>query len=132
MTSDTFHHKHQTLAVFLDLTRAFDTTWRGGILLKIHSLGLRGALPQYIHAILSNRSIRVRLHTVYSRPFFLSEGVPQEGVLNGLLFSLALNDITMTIPSSVHISLYADDVLLYASGPLLPSLERRLQLALNK
>src|SRR5215469_9593293 len=126
-----FHHKHQTLAVFLDLTRAFDATWRDGILLKIHSLGLRDALPQYIHALLSNRSIRVRLHTVYSRPFLMSEGVPQGGVLSGLLFSLALNDITLTIPSSVRISLYADDVL-YASGPLLPSLERRLQLALNK
>src|SRR5215469_9256070 len=91
-----FHQKHQTLAVFLDLTRAFDATWRDSILLKIHSLVLRGALPQYIYALLSNRSIRVHLHTVYSRPFLLSEGVPQGGVLSGLFFSLALNYITLT------------------------------------
>src|SRR5215469_2232884 len=56
-------------------------------------------------------------HSSFSRPFLLTEGVPQGGVLSGLLFSLALNDITLNVPSSVHISLYTNDVLPYASGP---------------
>jgi ribonuclease HI len=126
-----FSIKHSVLAAFLDLKHAYDTTWRTGILLKLHALGLRGALPSYIQALLSNRTFRVRCSSVLSRQFLLTEGVPQGGVLSGLLFLLSINDIHTVIPSSIKYSLYADDVLLYVTGSSLPCITRQLQIAIT-
>jgi ribonuclease HI len=126
-----FSIKHGVLAAFLDLQHAYDTTWRTGILLKLHSLGLRGALPSYVQALLSQRTFRVRCSSVLSRQFTLEEGVPQGGVLSGLLFLLAINDIHTVIPSSVQYSLYADDILLYVTGSSLSCITRQLQLAIT-
>ena len=40
-----FIKKEHVVAVFFDLEKAYDTTWRYGILKDIHKLGLRGRLP---------------------------------------------------------------------------------------
>ena len=42
---DAFIKKEHVVAVFFDLEKAYDTTWRYGILKDIHKLGLRGRLP---------------------------------------------------------------------------------------
>ena len=39
---DAFIKKEHVVAVFFDLEKAYDTTWRYGILKDIHKLGLRG------------------------------------------------------------------------------------------
>ena len=36
------------IAVFFDLTKAYDMAWRYGILKELHSFGLRGNLPKFI------------------------------------------------------------------------------------
>ena len=45
---DAFIKKEHVVAVFFDLEKAYDTTWRYGILKDIHKLGLRGRLPTFI------------------------------------------------------------------------------------
>src|SRR5678815_1306876 len=119
------------LGVFFDLEKAYDTTWRTGILLKLHSLGFRGQLPLFIKCLLSNRSMQVRCSSILSRHFTLDEGVPQGSVLSVLLFALGFNDIVTSIPATVNFSLYVDDLALYIAGARLPFLERQLQLAIE-
>ena len=41
-------NKLHTIAIFFDLTKAYDTAWRRGVLEKLYSVGLRGSLPQFI------------------------------------------------------------------------------------
>ena len=45
---DAFIKKEHVVTVFFDLEKAYDTTWRFGILKDIHKLGLRGRLPTFI------------------------------------------------------------------------------------
>ena len=41
-------HNQQLVAVFFDLQKAYDTTWKYGILQDLHGMGLRGNLPIFI------------------------------------------------------------------------------------
>ena len=120
------------LAVFFDLERAYDSTWRLGVLQNLHSLGLRGQLPLFLQSLMSARSFQVRCGTTLSRHFTMSEGVPQGSVLSVLLFAVGFNDVVTSIPTSVRCSLYVDDLALYVSGAKLPCLVRQLQLTIDR
>ena len=45
---DALIKKEHVVAVFFDSEKAYDTTWRYGILKDIHKLGLRRRLPTFI------------------------------------------------------------------------------------
>ena len=49
---DAFVKKEHVVAVFFDLEKAYDTTWKYGIMKDIHKLGLRGRLPILLKASL--------------------------------------------------------------------------------
>ena len=40
--------KKKTLAVFFDLTKAFDRVWKKGLLLKVMKMGIRGKMLNWI------------------------------------------------------------------------------------
>ena len=56
-----------------------------------------------------------------SRSFRVRRGVPQESVLDPVLFSLFINDLQASLPSSVSCSLYADDLAIWSSSPSVPT-----------
>ena len=56
-----FVKKEHVLAIFFDLEKAYNTTWKHGILADLWNLGFRGHLPRFIQSFLSERSFRVRL-----------------------------------------------------------------------
>ena len=57
---DAFIKKEQcVVAEFFDLEKAYDTTWRYGILKDIHKIGLRGRLPTFIENFLANHTMQV-------------------------------------------------------------------------
>ena len=45
---DAFIQNQHLVAVFFDLQKAYDTTWKYGILKDLHNMGLRGNLPIFI------------------------------------------------------------------------------------
>ena len=53
-----------------------------------------------------------------SGPLAVSTGVPQGSILGLTLFSVYINDVTLAAGESL-IHLYADDTILYTSGPSL-------------
>ena len=57
---EAFSRKKQVLAVFFDLEKAYDTTWKHGILSDLHDLNIRGRLPIFIRNFLSDRQFRVK------------------------------------------------------------------------
>ena len=83
-----FLNKQEVVSIFFDLEKAYDTTWKYGILKDLHEAGLRGRMPVFISKFLENRNFRVRLGSTLSDPFEQEMGVPQGSILSVTLFSL--------------------------------------------
>ena len=106
---DAFIKKEHVVAVFFDLEKAYDTTWRYGILKDIHKLGLRGRLPTFIENFLADRVMQVRVGSFLSDYYDQEQGVPQGGVLSTTLFSIKINDVVKCLGNLTDCSLYVDD-----------------------
>ena len=72
---------------------------------------------QWIKAFLTNWQARVRLGEAKSHSRCFHEGVPQGSVLVPLLFLFVIDSLNDRIPHGLHVSLFADDVALWASDP---------------
>ena len=128
---EAFVKKQHVLAVFFDLEKAYDTTWKSGILSDMHEMGFRGRLPIFIREFLSDRSFRVRVGSTLSDPFDQEMGVPQGSILSPALFSIKINGIVAAVKKDTDASLFVDDFSLCVRGSSLHRVERALQLSVN-
>ena len=124
--------EHVTV-VFFDIEKAFDTTWKRGILRDLHNMGLRGNLPEFISNFLDHRSFQVKVGSELSDQFPQEEGVPQESILSPILFEIKINSIIDNLSKDTEGSIYVDDFMMaYTSKARIDCTERHLQLQLNK
>ena len=129
---DAFIKKEHVVAVFFDLEKAYDTTWRYGILKDIHKLGLRVRLPTFIENFLADRTMQVRVGSSLSDYYDQEQGVPQGGVLSTTLFSIKINDIVKCLGNLTDCSLYVDDFCICYRSKRMATIERQLQQNLNE
>ena len=120
-----------TVAVFLDISHAFDTVWQQGLRLKLLSIGLKGNMVHFIENFLANCQMRVKVGSTMSSEVELKAGVPQGSVISPTLFTIYINDLFKTIPADISHSLYADDGAMWVSGrnieELLSTMQRGLR-----
>ena len=126
-----FKEKKQTVAVFFDLEKAYDTIWRAEILNYMHEMGLRGNLPAFAEGFLSSREFCVRVGASHSEYFVQEEGLLQGSVLGVTLFAIAINEITKQPGSEVHCTLYVDDFTIFVSAATITHSTRIIQIAIN-
>ena len=74
--------KQHLLAIFFNLEKAYETTWRYGIINDLLNTGLKGRLPNFIKSFLSDRKFRVCIGTTLSDIQNQEEGVPQGSILS--------------------------------------------------
>ena len=129
---DAFVKKEHVVAVFFDLEKAYDTTWRYGIMKDIHKLGFRGRLPTFIESFLADRAMQVRVGSTLSDLYDQEQGVPQGGVLSTTLFNIKINDIVQCLDNLTDCSLYVDDFCICFRSKSMRTIERHLQQNLNK
>ena len=129
---DAFVNKEHVVSIFFDLEKAYDTTWKYGILKDLHNIGLKGHLPNFIKNFLSNRNFNVRVGSTLSDNFEQEMGVPQGSILSVTLFSIKINSLAEVLKNEFHGSLYVDDFTLCYKSKNMNSIERKLQLCLNK
>ncbi|GBM15893.1 RNA-directed DNA polymerase from mobile element jockey [Araneus ventricosus] len=127
-----FLRRQHTVAIFFDIEKAYDRSWRYGILRDLYDSNLRGNLPIFIQNFLQLRTFRVKIGNELSDFFTQEEGVPQGSVLSVTLFALKINDILKQLPPSVKGFLYVDDLYISCTGDNIHFIERQLQLAVNK
>ena len=90
---EAFVNKEHLVAVFFDMEKAYDTTWRYGIMKDLQEMNLRGRLPLFVKNFLKDRSFNVRLGTTISEEHEQDMGVPQGSILSVTLFSIKVNSI---------------------------------------
>ena len=129
---DAFLGRKHLVSIFFDLEKAYDTTWKHGILLDLYKTCLRGRLPMFICDFLSDRYFKVCVGNTYSDPYSQEAGVPQGSILSVTLFSLKINSIVSCLLPDIKCSLYVDDLAIYYSSSHMPSIERKLQHSLNR
>jgi hypothetical protein len=108
-----FNNKISTAAVFLDIEKAFDTTWLSGLLYKLSKLEFSTNLIKLIGSFLSQRKFRVSVEGEMSTPRVMQAGVPQGSVLSPTLYNLYINDTPQTI--GVNLALFSDDTCFHAT-----------------
>jgi len=131
---DSFVQGDHVFTIFFDLEKAYDTTWKHGILVDLFNMDLRGRLPTFISNFLSNREFRVRVGSTFSDPQPQEMGVPQGSILSVTLFIVKINSIVQVLPhcSTLHYSLFVDDFSISCRGRSTPLVQRQLQLCINK
>ena len=109
--------QYVTSLILLDLSPAFDTVDHQILLERLSDeVGIRGMALNWLRSYLSDRSQRVSVHGVLSRPFRLDCGVPQGSCLGPLLFIIyasKLFKIAEHYLPDAHC--FADDTHLYVS-----------------
>ena len=107
-----FSTKSSTYAVFLDISKAYDTVWKDGLRFKLFTKGVRGRLLFWLSDFLEHRKGRVKLDDCVSNFMNLECGVPQGSVLSTLLFILYVDGVRSVI-KHCEISIFADDIALW-------------------
>ena len=112
-------------AVFLDLSKAFDTLNHGKILDKLESYGVRDAELEWFGNYLFGRSQRVSYNDCLSDEMFVLNGVSQGSILRPLLYIVFFNDLASCLKHTESIK-YADDTVIYVAGKDLFIIESRI------
>lgn len=104
-----------SMGVFLDLSKAFDTIDHKIMLSKLNFYGIRDAPLKWFKSYLSNRTQIVEVDNCLSNnTCTISHGVPQGSILGPMLFIIYINDLPNCLESSKSI-IYADDTTLLFS-----------------
>ncbi|MEW8544656.1 MAG: reverse transcriptase domain-containing protein [Candidatus Thiodiazotropha sp.] len=120
-----FNKREMTVAVMIDLEKAYDSVWRDGLLLKLYEKGIRGKIWFWLRDFLKERTAVCSLRNQEGVQFQTNLGLPQGSVLSPLLFNLYIADIYEHVTGQKV--KFADDGTVWRSGQDLESLAQELQ-----
>ena len=114
-----------TGAIYIDLSKAFDTISHASLIDKLPSYGITGLSQEWFCNYLFGRYQQVSYHHSLSDKVPIFCGVPQGSILGPLLFLLHFNGAA-NILSSCKIVKFADDTVLFYSHKNSEEIERVL------
>jgi len=115
-----------TIAILIDFSRAFDTLWIDGLLLKMLNFNIKGKILNWIKNYLSNRINKVKIGQHFSLDFISENGTPQGSSLSPLLFLIMVNDFPK-LSQYTSDAFFADDCTIWRSGKNISHIVYHLQ-----
>ena len=101
-------------AVYIDLSKAFDTIGHDLLFNKLSSYGILENELQWFIDYMFNCKQAVNINALLSNPNPIFSGVPQGSILGPLLFLIFFNDFSSHLKHS-RVIMYADDTVIYVS-----------------
>jgi len=102
---------------FMDLDKTFERVDHLSMLDSFMSLGISGRIITWIENLLTNRKLKVKIQLTISDPHDLTTGCPHGSTISPTIFNgLVAQLLTVTLPISVDILAYADDLVLISHG----------------
>ena len=99
-------------AIYLDLSKAFDTLNFNILLNKLQYYGINGISLSLIKNYLTNRFQYVQFENSESDLLEIKTGIPQGSILGPLFFSIMINDLVNS-SNKFKFLMYADDTTIY-------------------
>ena len=101
-------------SIFLDLSKAFDTSDHVILLDKLKHYGINGKYIQLFESYLSNRHQYVEIDNIKFNTLRMTTGIPQGSILRPLLFIIYINDFPKS-SNMFNFTSYADDTTLLST-----------------
>ena len=99
-------------ALYIDLSKAFDTLSFDILLYKLNHYGIKDNAFELLKNYLTDRQQFSVFHNQNSETSIIKIGVPQESILGPLFFSICINDL-ITVSDKLKFIMYADDNTIY-------------------
>ena len=109
--TDIRNRNRDSLAVYIDFKKAFDTVNHTLLIDKLLDMNLGQNFANWTRSYLQNRTVKTHANNKTSNTLPITCGVPQGSVLGPLYFLLYINNIKTVIEHS-KFYLYADDIVL--------------------
>ena len=126
-----FNKKMYTVALFLDMTKAFDTIDHNKLFRKLEMYGFRGTTLNWLKSYLTDRNLKVIFKGILSKKYPVTFGTPQGSVLGPLLYIILANDLPKCLKFCSSI-MFADDTTIFISGSNLKSLYKKMNADLKR
>lgn len=104
-----------TIAIFIDLRKAFDVVSHELLINKLENMGFRGTIGNLLQSYLTNRRQYIKMDDLNSSILVNGSGVPQGSVLGPLFYSVFVLSLRLAGLKSRYFA-FADDTALLYSG----------------
>ena len=99
-------------ALYIDLSKAFDTLSFDILLYKLNHYGIKDNAFKLLKSYLTDRQQFAVFNNHNSQTSIIKTGVPQGSILGPLFFSICINDL-ITVSDKLKFIMYADDTTIY-------------------